>query len=293
MSETQQTIVATGAEDLVKAVACMVLSGPLLTGYTQTLNDWYDREIDAINEPYRPIPSGRISEGQVIAQILVLLIAGLGLAGLLDAWAGHDIATNPLNSILCIAIFGSVVSFLYSAPPFKLKAEGWRGSFALGASYIALPWWCGQAMFGTVGGGAQGGELTLPVVALTSAYSLAGLGIAIVNDFKSIEGDAELGLRSLPVEFGVDVAKWLCVGLIDITQLSVAAYLYAIGEVTYAEVLVGLLLPQVVAQVVYLLKDPIENDVKYQASAQPFLVFGILATALAVAHHDGASYWPF
>jgi hypothetical protein len=45
-------------EDALKAFSCMVLSGPILTGYTQTLNDWEDRAIDAINEPYRPIPSG-------------------------------------------------------------------------------------------------------------------------------------------------------------------------------------------------------------------------------------------
>lgn len=43
----------------------MIMAGPFLTGYTQTLNDWYDREIDAINEPNRPIPSGAISEQDV------------------------------------------------------------------------------------------------------------------------------------------------------------------------------------------------------------------------------------
>jgi len=290
---TPGATLADGAEDLAKVVGCMILAGPLLTGYTQTMNDWYDRELDAINEPYRPIPSGRISEGEVIGQIFALLFGGLGLAALLDVWAGHDVAANPLNSIFCLAVFGSAVSYLYSAPPFKLKAEGWRGSFALGASYIALPWWCGQAMFGTVGAGAEGGELTWPVVALTSAYSLAGLGIAIVNDFKSVEGDRALGLKSLPVEFGIDGAKWLCAGFIDCTQLAVAAYVYAIGEPTYAAVLLGLLLPQVAAQAAYLLKDPVQYDVKYQATAQPFLVLGILATALAVSHHGGASYLPF
>ena len=45
--------------------------GPILTGYTQTLNDWEDREIDAINEPNRPIPSGAISKDEVITQIWV------------------------------------------------------------------------------------------------------------------------------------------------------------------------------------------------------------------------------
>ncbi|GFH30732.1 uncharacterized protein HaLaN_29638, partial [Haematococcus lacustris] len=52
----------------------------------QTINDWYDREIDAINEPYRPIPSGRITEGEVKAQVAALLGAGIGTAFLLDTW---------------------------------------------------------------------------------------------------------------------------------------------------------------------------------------------------------------
>lgn len=81
---------------------------------------------------------------------------------------------------------------------------------------------------------------------LTVLYSLAGLGIAIVNDFKSIEGDRAMGLQSLPVAFGVDTAKWICVSTIDVTQLGVAAYLYAgLGQTTYAAVLLGLILPQV------------------------------------------------
>jgi chlorophyll synthase len=45
-------------EDIAKLLTCCMMSGPFLTGYTQTINDYYDREIDAINEPYRPIPSG-------------------------------------------------------------------------------------------------------------------------------------------------------------------------------------------------------------------------------------------
>jgi len=128
-------------------------------------------------------------------------------------------------------------------------------------------------------------SITPQEVVLTILYSIAGLGIAIVNDFKSIEGDAELGMQSLPVAFGVDTAKWICVGAIDITQLGVAAYLYSIGETRYALILLALILPQMFSQVTFL-QDPIENDVKYQAAAQPFLVFGILTTAIAVGHHQ-------
>ena len=128
---------------------------------------------------------------------------------------------------------------------------------------------------------------------LTVLYSFAGLGIAIVNDFKSIEGDRELGLRSLPVAFGVDGAKYLCAAMIDFTQIAVASYLYYIGEETYAYILAALIAPQIAAQFVYLLKDPIKYDVKYQGTAQPFLVFGILTTALAVGHHGGAELIQF
>ncbi|PRW33934.1 chlorophyll synthetase [Chlorella sorokiniana] len=264
-------------ENVAKSLLCMVMSGPLLTGYTQTINDWYDREIDAINEPYRPIPSGRISEGEVIAQIWILLLGGIGVAAVLDLWAGHDF---PIMTLL--AVFGSFISYIYSAPPLKLKQSGWAGNYALGSSYIALPWWAGQALFGT---------LTLDVMVLTVLYSIAGLGIAIVNDFKSIEGDRAMGLQSLPVAFGVETAKWICVASIDATQLGVAAYLaFGLDEPIYAAVLLGLILPQIYAQVKYFLPDPVANDVKYQASAQPFLVFGLLTTGLAVgAHNSGAA----
>ena len=147
----------------------------VLTGYTQTINDWYDREIDAINEPYRPIPSGAISETAVKAQIAVLLLGGLACGWQLDQWCEHDFPV-----IFLLTVFGSWVSYIYSAPPLKLKAEGWKGCYALGSSYIALPWWAGMATFG---------QLTPDVMVLTVLYSIAGLGIAIVNDFKSIEGD--------------------------------------------------------------------------------------------------------
>jgi len=255
------------------SIACMLMSGPLLAGYTQTINDFYDRDIDAINEPYRPIPSGAIPLGQVKAQIWILLLAGLGVAYGLDLWAGH---TTPV--LLLLALGGSFVSFIYSAPPLKLKQNGWLGNYALGASYIALPWWAGQALFG---------QLTWTTALLTLAYSLAGLGIAVVNDFKSVEGDRQLGLNSLPVMFGIQTAALICVVMIDVFQGLVAGYLVSIHENLYAAILALLIIPQITFQDMYFLRDPIGNDVKYQASAQPFLVLGMLVTGLALGHGGG------
>ncbi|MEI6359811.1 MAG: chlorophyll synthase ChlG, partial [Synechococcus sp. ELA619] len=220
--------------EVAASFACMVMSGPLLAGYTQTINDYYDREIDAINEPYRPIPSGAIPLGQVKAQIWILLLAGLGVAYALDLWAGHG---TPV--VFLLALGGSFVSFIYSAPPLKLKQNGWLGNYALGASYIALPWWAGQALFG---------QLTWTTALLTLAYSLAGLGIAVVNAFKSIEGDRALGLQSLPVVFGATRASWISAGMINLFQLAMVAVLIAIGQHFSAVLLVLLIVPQMTFQ---------------------------------------------
>ena len=257
-------------ENVLISAACMLLAGPILAGYTQTLNDFYDRDIDAINEPYRPIPSGAISIPSVITQIIVLLVAGIGIAYALDRWAGHEFPT-----ITAIALGGSFLAYIYSAPPLKLKRNGWLGNYALGASYIALPWWTGHALFG---------DLNWTIAILTLIYSLAGLGIAVVNDFKSIEGDRQLGLKSLPVLFGVTTAPLLCIVMIDVFQLGIAVYLLTQRENLYAAILLLLIVPQIAFQDKYFLQDPLNNDVKYQASAQPFLVLGMLVTGLALGH---------
>jgi len=259
------------AADFGLLFAAMFISGPCMTGFTQTINDWYDKDIDAINEPYRPIPSGKITESEVWQQIYALLVAGLSIALALDFYVGH--APQGLPTVFCVAVFGGFLAYIYSAPPLKLKQNGWLGNYALGWSYVSLPWWCGQALFG---------ELTTEVLLLTTFYAIAGIGIAIVNDFKSIEGDRKMGLDSLPVMYGVDTAKWLTVGLIDGVQLVVAAYLYSIDEASYALGLLALMVPQLIAQKLLLLEDPIQNDVKFQGASLPFFQLGIIVTASAL-----------
>jgi chlorophyll/bacteriochlorophyll a synthase len=85
-------------ENVLIAAACMLLSGPLMAGYTQTLNEFYDREVDAINEPYRPIPSGAIPLPQVITQIWVWIDGQVMSIQLLQQLPslGHSLLTFTL-----------------------------------------------------------------------------------------------------------------------------------------------------------------------------------------------------
>ena len=91
-------------------VACgVLLAGPMVCGTSQAINDWFDRHVDAINEPDRPIPSGRVGGrwGLYIAILGTLLSLLLALA------------LGPL--VLGAAAIGLALAWAYSAPPFRLK----------------------------------------------------------------------------------------------------------------------------------------------------------------------------
>ncbi len=87
------------------ALGGMVLAGPAICAASQAVNDWFDRHVDAINEPDRPIPSGRIPGrwGLWIAMIWTLL--SLTLAASLGRW------------VLWAAVVGVALAWIYSAPP--------------------------------------------------------------------------------------------------------------------------------------------------------------------------------
>ena len=89
----------------------VLLAGPMVCGTSQAVNDWFDRHVDAINEPDRPIPSGRIAGRWG----LFIAIAGTLLSLALAA------ALGPL--VLGAAVIGLALAWAYSAPPMRLK---WR-----------------------------------------------------------------------------------------------------------------------------------------------------------------------
>lgn len=94
-------------------------------------------------------------------------------------------------------------------------------------------------------------------------YSITGIGSAIMNDFKSVEGDTKFGLKSIPVMYGFDKARDIVILTQNLPQLAVATYLFSIGESIYAIIVLSLIVPQIYFQMSLLMEDPLQNDVQY------------------------------
>jgi chlorophyll/bacteriochlorophyll a synthase len=240
----------------------VMLAGPLVCGTSQAVNDWFDRHVDAINEPNRPIPSGRIAGrwGLYIAIIATLISAAVG-------WM-----LGPL--VFLAALVGLAFAWAYSAPPFRFKANGWLGPLVCGLTYEGLSWFTGA----TVMLGALPSNEVLIILVL---YSLGAHGIMVLNDFKAVEGDRQTGLTSLPVVMGVDrAARFACLTM-ALAQAAVIALLAAWGFAISAAVVAVLLLAQFAAMP-RLIGDPAKYAPWYNGVGVLSYVLGMLAAALGL-----------
>ncbi|MDX2288129.1 MAG: chlorophyll synthase ChlG [Hyphomicrobiaceae bacterium] len=245
-------------------LAGIVLAGPLVTGTSQAVNDWYDRHVDAINEPGRPIPSGRVPGHWG----LYIGILWTGLSLVLAALLG------PV--VLGAAVIGLALAWAYSAPPLRLKQDGWWGTIAVAACYEGLPWFTGATIMAAAFPDWR-------IVLIAALYSAGAQGIMTLNDFKAVEGDRRMGLRSLPVVLGVDNAARLACVVMALPQAIVVALLFTWGLTTYAFVVAGLLAVQLVLMR-RLLGDPKAHAPWYNATGTSLYVSGMLASALALRH---------
>ncbi|MEO1015554.1 MAG: chlorophyll synthase ChlG [Pseudomonadota bacterium] len=240
----------------------VLLAGPFVCAASQAVNDWYDREVDAINEPNRPIPSGRIpgNWGLYIAIIWSALSLALGAA--LGAWA------------FGATIVGVALAWAYSAPPLRLKLNGWYGNAAVGVSYEGVAWFTGAAV---MLGAWPGGQ----IIVLAALYSLGAHGIMTLNDFKALEGDRRMGVRSLPVQLGPERAAKLACVVMTAPQIVVVANLAAVGRPIHAAIVAALLGAQLLLMRT-LLADPRAKAPWYNATGTSLYVLGMLVSAFAV-----------
>ncbi len=251
------------AENLPIFFLGLLLTGPLVCASSQAVNDWYDRHVDAINEPNRPIPSGRIP-GQWGLYIAILW-------SLISLWVGSYLgAIGFLATLLAL-----VLAWFYSMPPIRFKNNGWLGNLACGVSYEGLAWVTGATLL-------SGGVLpSKPSLLLAGLYSASAHGIMTLNDFKAIEGDRQMGVRSLPVQLGAIKAAQVAAAFMLLPQVIVVVLLLIWGKPNYALVISGLIAGQI-----FLLRDflkrPIEKALFYSGFGVPILVSGMMVAAFAV-----------
>jgi chlorophyll synthase len=240
----------------------ILLAGPLVCGTSQAVNDWYDRHVDAINEPNRPIPSGRIP-GRMGLHIAVLwTMLSLAVSTLLGVWG------------FAAAALGLALAWAYSAPPVRLKCNGWWGNAAVGLCYEGLPWFTGALVMSSAFPGYE-------VVALALLYSIGAHGIMTLNDFKSIEGDVRMGVRSLPVQLGAERAARLACIVMAVPQMVVALLLVAWGHYGHAVLVAAVLLGQI-GLMTRLLRAPRELAPWYNATGITLYVSGMMVAAFAI-----------
>jgi len=240
----------------------IVLAGPMVCGTSQAVNDWFDRHVDAINEPGRPIPSGRVPGRWALYIAIVWTGLSLLLAAALGIW------------VLWAAVFGLVLAWAYSAPPPRLKKNGWWGNGAVGLCYEGLPWFTGAAAL-------QGALPDWRIISLAVLYSIGAHGIMTLNDFKSVEGDRQLGLRSLPARYGIGPAAKLACWVMALPQVVVIGLLLSWSQHIHAGIVTALLAAQLVLMR-RLLQDPEGKAAWYNATGTTLYVLGMLAAAFAV-----------
>jgi chlorophyll synthase len=241
----------------------IVLAGPLVCATSQAVNDWFDRDVDAINEPNRPIPSGRMPGRWGLYIAVMWTVLSLAVATLLGPWG------------FAAAMAGLVLAWAYSAPPVRLKNNGWWGNAACGLSYEGLAWATGAAVM--AGGAIPHADSLL----LALLYSIAAHGIMTLNDFKSVTGDRQMGVASLPVQLGVYRAARVACWVMIVPQVIVIVMLISWGQSWHALGVLALLLGQI-NLMRYFVVAPIERALMFSGFGVPQLVAGMMIAAFAL-----------
>jgi chlorophyll synthase len=240
----------------------MVLAGPIVCGMSQAANDWCDRHVDAVNEPDRPIPSGRIPGRWGLWIALAMTALSLWVGSLLGTWG------------FWATVAGVLAAWAYSAEPVRLMRSGWWGPGLVGLSYEGLPWFTGAAVL------LQAAP-RFEIVIIALLYAFGAHGIMTLNDFKALEGDRQHGVRSLPVVLGPVVAAKIACTVMGMAQVLVVAMLVIFDKPLHALGVFAVLLVQIAAMRV-LFRDPKGKAPWYNGTGVVLYVTGMMISAFAL-----------
>ena len=154
------------------------LTGFMLTAASMTINDYYDREIDAINEPLRPLPSGNVTSKEALSFVFALSVLGFLFA--------------YLTSFLCLIV--SVISWFVVVTYVTVgKRSGLPGNFLV-STCVAIPFLYGSIIVLN--------QVPLSVLLFTLMAFLSNTGREITKGIVDVKGDKAEGIRTLAVRYG-------------------------------------------------------------------------------------------
>ncbi|TVQ59344.1 MAG: chlorophyll synthase ChlG [Rhodobacteraceae bacterium] len=240
-------------------LAGIILAGPLVCGMSQAANDWCDRHVDAINEPNRPIPSGRIPGRWGLWIALIWTAVSLLVGYALGSW------------VFWATVVAVAAAWAYSAEPIRLKKDARISALVCGLSYETLPWFTGAAVM-------LGAFPDWRIVLVALLYGLGAHGIMTLNDFKAVEGDRAFGLATLPATLGPDRAARMAVATMFAPQVVVILLILLWGKPWQALIVAALLAGQA-ALVPKFFADPTRNAVFFSGFGVLLYVLGMLTTA--------------
>ena len=250
-------------ENLDLLILGVIVAGPVVCGMSQAANDWCDRHVDRINEPNRPIPSGRMPGNWGLKIALGMTVLALGLGWQLGIWG--FIAT----------IIAALAAWAYSIEPIRLKRSGIWGPGLVGLCYEGIPWFTGAAVM------LQAFPDT-KIILVAIAYAIGAHGIMTLNDFKALKGDKALGINSLPVQLGPERAAKIACYVMAIPQVVVITLLFAWG-LTMFSIFVSLLLIGQIIAMRRLLNDPEKFAPWYNSTGVLMFVSGMMVCALGLS----------
>ena len=250
---------ALNSDNTILILSGLLLAGPLVCGMSQAVNDWCDRHVDAINQPERPIPSGRVSAGWGFFTGIIMSATSILFA-------------YYLGSLIFFAtIIGVLAAWLYSLEPIRLKRSAIFGPGVVAICYEGLPWFTGAAIF----------TISLPnkeVLIVLSLYALGAHGIMTMNDFKATKGDKLLGINSLPVILGRKPATLVACLIMLFPQLIVISLFYFWGSLILAITLAVCVLLQSLSMI-FLIRDPEKNTPFFNMTGVLLYIAGMMLSA--------------
>lgn len=245
----------------------LLLAGPLVCGTCQAVANWYGRHDDAIHDPGRPIPSGRLPGRTGLHFALLWTAVSLIVATLLGTWG------------LVATAVGLALAWAYSAPLLRLKMHGWWGTAAAGACYVGLPWLMGAHLAST-------GLLDMKVLAIAGLYSMGAHGVITLNQHAAGDSNRRIGVPLRPLPLGADPAARFASIVMALSQFAVVLLLLEWGHGLPAALTAILLIAQLGLMTI-LVRASRERALWLSTIGCSLYVTGMMIAALAIRPENG------